>query len=90
MLKFNVVSVGDPTSNGNRIVKLRASTGSDTVLGTIGSQVTYYVAVRADTVKVKEGQDIELDIDAFDVVEREFVTPDTGESIMLKWLRPRA
>jgi hypothetical protein len=85
-MDFTIVRIGDVTSNGNRIVKMQHRVETETVLGTMRQSETYYAAVKAESVKVSEGNTISLDPSQFTVTERPFVNPETGEEIMLKWL----
>lgn len=85
-MEFTIQQVGDITENGNRIVKMQHRVEVETVLGTLRQSETYYAAVKSDSVKVKKDDVIELDPSQYNVTERPFVLPDTGEEIMLKWL----
>ena len=85
-MAFTVVNIGDVTSNGNRIVKMQNKIEVATPMGTMRRSETYYAAVKAEAVEVEEGAEIELDLTMFNVIERPFVHPETGEEIMLKWL----
>lgn len=58
----------------------------ETVFGTMRQSETYYAAVKADSVKVAVDDVISLNPDQFNVRERPFANPETGEEIMLKWL----
>lgn len=89
MKKFEVVQIGEVTSNGNRIVKLANRQEVVTPLGAMRTSETYYAAVKADQVAVEVGQEIELDLSMFTVTEREYPLPETGEIVMLKWLSLR-
>jgi hypothetical protein len=85
-MDFTIVRIGDLTSNGNRVVKMQHKVETETVLGTMRQSETYYVAVKDNSVKVAVGQVIDLDPSEFQMIERPFVHPETGEEIMLKWL----
>lgn len=85
-MDFTIIQIGELTSNGNRIVKMQHKVETETVLGMMRSSETFYVAVKADTVKVAVGEIIEFDPSGYQVTERPFVHPETGEEIMLKWL----
>jgi hypothetical protein len=85
-MNFTVAQIGDKTENGNRIVKLSIDTSVETALGEERRAVTYYKAVKDGTLKVKEGDEIALELDNYAVVERPFVHPESGDEIMLKWL----
>ena len=85
-MKITVVQIGDVTENGNRIVKLQSRVEEETALGVMHRSTTYYMAVKADTVKVSVDEEVELDLGMFNVIERPFTHPETGEEIMLKWL----
>lgn len=87
--KVTVAQVGAETSNGNKIVKLQNRQEVETPLGVMRSSETYYAAVKADQVAVEVGQEIEIDMELFNVTEREFALPETGEIVMLKWLSLR-
>lgn len=83
MLRVKVASVGNKTTNGNFIHKI-VSEKKVTVLGIEKiNKITYYVALPA---AAKVGSEHEINLDLFNVVERPFEVPDTGEVIMLKWL----
>lgn len=58
----------------------------ETALGTMRQSETYYAAVKAESVKVKVDDVINIDPSQYVVTERPFVNPETGEEIMLKWL----
>jgi len=90
IMAFKVVSIGDVTSNGNRIVKMQNKIEVSTVMGTMRRSETYYAAVKADDVAVEVDAEIELDLTMFHVIERPFAHPETGEEIMLKWLSLKA
>ena len=85
-MDFTIIQIGEPTSNGNRIVKMQHKVETETILGMMRSSETFYVAVKADTVKVAVGEIIEFDPSGYQVTERPFAHPETGEEIMLKWL----
>lgn len=85
-MDFAVAQIGETTRNGNRIVKLQHKRTQDSVLGQINRQETYYAAVKADTVKVKTGDTVSVDLEEYNVVERPFINPETEEEMMLKWL----
>lgn len=85
MKQFEIAQIGDVTSNGNRIIKLQNKLEVKTPLGIMRSSETFYVAVKAESVAVEVGQQIELNPADFTVTERPFVNPD-GEEMMLKWL----
>lgn len=85
-MDFTIVQIGNVTSNGNRIVKMQHKVEIETALGTMRQSETYYAAVKADALKVTEGQSIQLNPSEFTVTERPFVHPESQEQIMLKWL----
>jgi len=85
-MAFKVVSIGDVTSNGNRIVKMQNKIEVATPMGTMRRSETYYAAVKDGDVAVKVDDQIELELESFRVTERPFVHPETQEEIMLKWL----
>jgi hypothetical protein len=85
-MSFKVAQIGETTSNGNRIVKMQHKVEVETALGTMRKSETYYMAVKAESVKVAVGADVDLDPTQFNVTERPFSNPETGEEIMLKWL----
>ena len=86
IMAFKVVSIGDVTSNGNRIVKMQNKVEVSTPMGTMRRSETYYAAVKAEEVAVEVDAEVEIDLSLFNVVERPFVHPESGEEIMLKWL----
>lgn len=59
-----------------------------TLLGEVVTGETFYVSVKADTIKVSEGQEVNLSLTDFNIVERPFTTPD-GVEMVLKWLSPK-
>lgn len=85
-MDYAVAQIGDVTSNGNRIVKMQHKVETETALGIMRKSETYYIAVKADSVKVAVGQVIDINPSQFNVTERPFTNPETGEEIMLKWL----
>ena len=85
-MKLTVAQIGNETENGNQIVKLQRQTEIETGLGVERQSVTYYKAVKAGTIKVDVEDEVELDLDNYNVVERPFEHPETGEEMMLKWL----
>lgn len=76
------------TSNGNLIVKLQRKVDHDTEVGIVRRQQTYYLAVKAESIKVAVGDQVNVDLDAYNVIERPFIA-DSGEEMMLKWLSLR-
>lgn len=85
-MELTIAQIGDVTSNGNEIVKLQHRVEIETPLGVSRQSETYYMAVKAGTVKVKVDDKVDLNISDFRVTERPFTLPDTGEEVMLKWL----
>jgi hypothetical protein len=85
MSKFKIVQISDETTNGNNIVKMQRKVSVSTPLGDISRSETYYMAVKAGTVKVKLDDEVEVNPADFAVTERPFETPE-GEMMMLKWL----
>ena len=62
----------------------------ETALGTMRQSETYYAAVKSGALKVSAGEEIDLDLTAFDISVRpySFVDEQTGEekTVDLKWL----
>jgi len=91
-VKVTVTKVSEKTSKDNYIHTLKSEGTSIKVLGQdlIGNGSTYFVALKG-AAKVNSAELI--DLDRFDIVEREFTPePDeTGEvkTMMLKWLYPK-
>ena len=85
-MDFKIVQIGDVTSNDNNIVKMQHKVETDTPLGVVRKSETYYMAVKAGTVAVAVGDDVDIDPSQYRVTERPFTHPETGEEIMLKWL----
>ena len=85
-MKLKIVQIGDETTNGNTIVKLQSKLETKTALGVMRKSITYYMAIKVDTLTVKLDDDVDIEIDDFTVTERPFDNPDTGEEMMLKWL----
>lgn len=85
-MNFIIVQIGDVTENKNRIVKMRCLIESE--VGSTGGG-TYYLPVVADSLKKAVGDTVNLDLDNFDITERPFSLPDSGEEVMLKWLSPK-
>jgi hypothetical protein len=102
---YEIIQVGEETSNGNQIVKFKGDNVVSTPFGEKAVTETYYVAVKAGKVIVNVGDEVQLDITAnYRVIERPFVDEngdlpigDNGEPIcdedgnplMLKWLSVR-
>ena len=98
---LKVAKIGDLTSNGNNIVKLQSN--QETALGMASGSLTYYIAIKADTLKVAVDEEVELDISGdFTVTERAFtdengdlpkdsdgkeISDADGNPLMLKWLK---
>ena len=89
-MMFNIVSIGEVTSNGNRIVKMQNKIEVSTPMGTMRRSETYYAAVKDGDVSVSVDESVDIDLAMFNVVERPFAHPETGEEIMLKWLSLKA
>ena len=86
-MKFTIAQVSEkPTENGNLIVKLSIDEMVETGLGKERRAVSYYKAVEAESIKVAEGDEVELDIADYNVVERPFEHPESGDILQLKWL----
>jgi hypothetical protein len=92
-IKITVTKVSEKTTKGNFIHTLKSEGQVVKVLGQdmIGQGLTYFVALKGPA-KVDSSEII--DLDKFDIVEREFTPePDeeTGETrtLMLKWLYPK-
>ena len=85
-MELAVAQISDQvTRNGNLIVKLQHKVETDTEVGIVRRQRTYYLAVEAESVKVAVGDSVNLDLNAYHVIERPF-TPEDGEEMMLKYL----
>lgn len=89
-MMFNIVSIGDLTSNGNRIVKMQNKIEVSTPMGVMRRSETYYAAVKDGEVAVEVDESVDIDLTIFNVIERPFAHPETGEEIMLKWLSLKA
>jgi hypothetical protein len=85
-MDFTIVQIGDVTSNGNNIVKMQHKVETETALGTMRTSETYYIALKAGSVKVTVGQSVNINPADYRITERPFVHPESGEEIMLKWL----
>jgi len=91
-IKVTVSRVSDKTTNGNYIHTLKTEGVKVNVLGQemTGNGLTYFAALKG---AANVGQEDFIDLDKFDVVEREYspVDPETGETttLMLKWLYPK-
>lgn len=92
-VKVTVTKVSEKTTNGNYIHTLKSEGTVIKVLGQdlVGNGSTYFVALKG-AAKVDSSEI--LDLDRFDIVEREYTPePDaeTGETrtLMLKWLYPK-
>ena len=83
---FTVAQIGEVTENGNKIVKLSIDELVETALGSERRAVSYYKAVEAKSLKVKEGDEVEIDLETYNTVERPFEHPESGDILMLKWL----
>ena len=95
MSDFTIAKIGEVTSNGNRIVKIQRKVETEDMFGVTVASETYYRAVKADSVKVSEGDVITgFDPSNYRVVERdsELTDKDTGEmiTVTLKWLHNKA
>ena len=101
-MDLTIVRIGDETSNGNNIIKLQSKVDKETLLGSVQRSSTYYIAIKAETVKVKVDEAVDLDIDNdFTITERPYImedgslpkdedgnsiSDDDGNPLMLKWL----
>ena len=86
-MKFTVAQVSEKaTENGNLIVKLSVDELVETDLGEERRAISYYKAVKAESIKVSEGDEVELDVANYNVVERPFEHPESGDILQLKWL----
>lgn len=92
-IKLTVTKVSEKTTNGNYIHTLQTEGTVIKIYGQdmVGRPVSYFVALKS-AAKVDSSEII--DLDRFDIVERELTTePDeeTGETrtLMLKWLYPK-
>ena len=91
LINVTVAKVTEATT-GNFIHTLKTEGKTIKVLGQdmVANGLTYYAALKSDAGVNSKG---EIDLDAFDVVERPFNTTDkdTGEelTLKLKWLYPK-
>ena len=83
MAKFTVIS-SNPSNEGNTFVTKIQSNKVVNVLGVNKtSQVTYYISLPQ---QVEVNKEFDVDLSQFNIVERPFESPTTGEIIQLKWL----
>ncbi len=95
---FNVDKI-TPSSNGGFIVTIsEVTTGNTSVKTALGVQAVSEYGKKYSTKVIKPtvttGQQIDLDIDQFDIVSREFTIDDPtsdrfGEKITAHWLFPK-
>lgn len=90
---MKVIEIGDKASKaGNIAVKIRADVITTTVVGNNKQQVTYYLSTQKDSVSVKVDDFVEIDLDLYDIVIRNYeYTDDDGDLQVapLKWLVPK-
>jgi hypothetical protein len=92
-MKMKVIEIGSTESEaGNIAVKIRADIITTTVVGDNKQQVTYYLSTQAKTVSVKVDDFVEIDLDLYTIVIRNYeYTDDAGDLQVapLKWLVPK-
>ena len=84
--KLTVTKITDGEINGNKILKLRSDEAEVEIQTPLGTEVrrrTYYKSVK--NTELKEGETVELEMNNYNITERPFDHPESGE-IMLKWL----
>jgi hypothetical protein len=84
--KFVIESINPSNEGKTNVIKLVSETTVD--LGILGKKLqkqTYYMGAMQD-VQAKEGDEVKLDMDLFNVTEREFTPDDSDEVMLLKWL----
>lgn len=90
---MKVIEIGDKVSEaGNIAVKIRADIITTTVVGDNKQQVTYYLSTQEKTVSVKVNDIVDIDLDLYDIVIRNYeYTDDDGDLQVapLKWLVPK-
>lgn len=83
MAKFKVIS-SNPSNEGKTFVtKVNRSTTIKTFVGDKVKNETYYIS---GPNQLKDGDDVDVDLSMFNVVEHPFENPNGGEVIQLKWL----
>jgi hypothetical protein len=83
MAKFTVIS-SNPSNEGKTFVTKIQGNKVVNVLGVNKtSQVTYYISLPQ---QVEVNKEFDVDLSQFNIVERPFESPTTGEIIQLKWL----
>ena len=83
MAKFTVIS-SNPSNEGTTFVTKIQGNKVVNVLGVNKtSQVTYYISLPQ---QVEVNKEFDVDLSQFNIVERPFESPTTGEIIQLKWL----
>lgn len=86
--KFTVVAC-NPSNEGKTFVWKLSANQTAKVFGiTKTIKRTYYIGGMPSQVAI--GHELEEDLIRFDVVEREFEHPESGEKLMLKWLHVKA
>ena len=86
VMNLTVVQISEVTEYGSVLVKMRHSSEVETALGTVSSAVTYYMWVVAEGLKAKVDDVVDLDLNQFVVVLKDWVHPETGEAMKLKYL----
>lgn len=79
------VASSTQTENGNFCNKLVAETSVKSAFGNVSSRQTYYMFTDQEN---KVGTEGKLDLSAFDIVDKDFVTED-GDVISLKYVYPK-
>jgi len=87
---FVVTKISEVTKNGNRLISLKAEgTVKKTALGTMKTAGAFYIAPVVDDDNCPEVDDeITLDINDFEIVQRSFIGKD-NEEITLNWLHAK-
>lgn len=74
------------TENNNYCNKLIAESSVETPFGNANSRQTFYMFTDKEN---KKGVSAKMDLDAFDVVEKDYINPETNESMRLKYIYPK-
>jgi len=101
-MKLTVVEIGAITFD-KQTIKMVHAIKTSTPLGDMSENVTYYARVHADSVKLEVNEELELDINLFDIELKAFtdkdgnlpvnketgkkICNDDGTPIELKWLK---
>ena len=90
---MEIIEIGSTVSEaGNIAVKMRAVVETTTVVGVNRQQVTYYLSTQAESVSVKINDSVDIDLDAFTIVIRNYEYTDDDGNLQvapLKWLVPK-